>query len=282
MRFTDEQRRRLASRAKMLTRKIVHQVATIVTPETLLAWHRNLIAKKYDGSGNRRPGRPCTPTEVSDWLCEWPKRTACRRIQSAMANLGHVLAHTTIGNILKRHSIEPAPERVRKTTWKEFLELHWDQILASDFFTIEVWTASGLTRFVVLFFIDLSTRRVEIGGIASSPNGLWMAQIARSVTDAVEGFFKGKRYLIHDRDPLFTQDFLSILADSGVESIKLPPRSPNLNAYAECFVRIIKEGCLGRMIYSARTRFEMLFENLWPITTTLHNAHLGMSLKSLC
>jgi transposase InsO family protein len=251
MRFTDEQRRPLAARAKMLTRKVLHQVATIVTPETLLAWHRKLIAKKYDGSGNRRPGRPCTPTEISDLVVRMAKENrtwGCRRIQGAMANLGHVLAHTTIGNILKRHGIEPAPERVRKTTWKEFLEQHWDQILASDFFTIEVWTSSGLTRFVVLFFIDLSTRRVEIGGIASSPNGLWMAQIARNVTDAVEGCFTGKRYLIHDRDPLFTQDFLSILADSGVESIKLPPRSPNLNAYAERFVRTIKEGCLERMI----------------------------------
>jgi transposase InsO family protein len=249
--FTDEQRRRLAARAKMLTRKVLHQVATIVTPETLLAWHRKLIAKKYDGSRNRRPGRPCTPTEISDLVVRMAKENrtwGCRRIQGAMANLGHVLAHTTIGNILKRHGIEPAPERVRKTTWKEFLEQHWDQILASDFFTIEVWTSSGLTRFVVLFFIDLSTRRVEIGGIASSPNGLWMAQIARNVTDAVEGCFTGKRYLIHDRDPLFTQDFLSILADSGVESIKLPPRSPNLNAYAERFVRTIKEGCLERMI----------------------------------
>jgi putative transposase len=116
-------------------------------------------------------------------------------------------------------------ERIRKTTWKEFLEQHWDQILASDFFTIEVWTASGLTRFIVLFFIGLSTPRVEIGGIASSPNGLWMAQIARNATDAIDGFFSGKWYLIHDRDPLYTKDFQNILVDSGIQSIKLPPRS---------------------------------------------------------
>jgi putative transposase len=100
----------------------------------------------------------------------------------------------------------------------------------------------------VLFFINLSTRRVEIGGIARSPDGLWMAQIARNVTDAIDGFFNGKRYLIHDRDPLYTKDFLHTLADSGIESIKLPPRSPNLNAYAERFVRTIKEDCLDRMI----------------------------------
>jgi transposase InsO family protein len=101
----------------------------------------------------------------------------------------------------------------------------------------------------VLFFMELSTRRVEIGGIACTANGLWMAQIARNLTDGVDGFFKGKRYLIHDRDPLYTRDFLSLLADAGIESVKLPPRSPNLNAYAERFVRTIKESCLDQMIF---------------------------------
>ena len=119
-----------------------------------------------------------------------------------MANLGHIVGRTTIANILKRNGIEPAPERNRKTTWKEFLRRHWAQIIAADFFTVEAWTRNGLTRFIVLFFIDLSTRRVEVGGIASSANGLWMVQVARDLTDAVDGFFTGKRYLIHDRDPL--------------------------------------------------------------------------------
>src|SRR6516165_10109639 len=96
--------------------------------------------------------------------------------------------------------------------------------------------------------MELSTRRVEIGGVASKANGLWMAQIARNLTDEVDGFFRGKRYLIHDRDPLYSQEFLMMLADVGVESVKLPPRSPNLNAYAERFVRTIQEGCLDQMI----------------------------------
>ena len=108
--------------------------------------------------------------------------------------------------------MEPAPERNRKTTWKEFLTRHWEQIVAADFFTIEVWTPTGLQRYLVLFFIDLSTRRVEVGGIASVANGLWMSQIARNLTDVVDGFFRGKHYLIHDRDPLFTREFLTILA----------------------------------------------------------------------
>jgi transposase InsO family protein len=120
--------------------------------------------------------------------------------------------------------------------------------VAADFFTIEVWTRQGLQRFMVLFFIELSTRKVQLGGIARTPNGLWMSQVGRNLTDAVDGILSGKRYLIHDRDPLFTAEFVQILGTSGIESIKLPPHSPNLNAHAERFVRTIKESCLDRMI----------------------------------
>ena len=115
--------------------------------------------------------------------------------------------------------------------------------MAADFFTGEVWTRRGLQRFIVLFLMELSTRRVEIAGIVASANELWMSQIGRNPTDAVEGVLTGKRDLIHDRDPLFTTEFLNMLADVGVKSVKLRPRSPNLNAYAERFVRSIKESC---------------------------------------
>jgi putative transposase len=252
MRLNDDQRRRLALTAKKVGRKVVEQIATIVTPETLLAWHRRLIARKYDGSANRTPGRPKTRKEIATIILRIAQENRGRgylRIQGALANLGHRIARNTIANILKRHGIEPAPERSRKTRWKEFLSRHWNQIVASDFFTVEVLTCSGLKRFTVIFFIDLSSRRVQIGGIASNTNGLWMNQIARNLTDAVDGFFIGKRYLIHDRDPLYTKDFLGIVADVGIQSVKLPPRSPNLNAYAERFVRTIKEDCLDQMIF---------------------------------
>jgi transposase InsO family protein len=166
----------------------------------------------------------------------------------ALGNLGHDIGRDTIADILTRHGIEPAPERERKTTWKEFLEQHWDLIVAADFFTIEAWTRRGLQRFIVLFLIELSTRKVEIAGIASTANGLWMAQSGRNLTDAVDGILKGKRYLIHDRDPRFTSEFLRLVGETGVASVKLPPRSPNLNAHAERFVRTIKESCLERLI----------------------------------
>ena len=252
LRLNDDQRRRLAAKANGLGRKLLAEVATIVTPETLLAWHRKLIAQKYDGSGQRKPGRPRTTLETEVLvvrMAEENRDWGYRRIQGALSNLGHQLARSTIADILQRHGIEPAPERSRKTTWKEFLTRHWELIVAADFFTVEVWTRRGLQRFMVLFFIDLSTRKVQIAGIAPTANGLWMGQIGRNLTDAVDGILNAKRYLIHDRDPLFTTEFLSIIAERGVQSVKLPPRSPNLNAHAERFVRSIKESCLDRMIF---------------------------------
>ena len=252
VRFNDDQRRRLAAKAKRLGQRILAEVATLVTPETLLGWHRKLIAQKYDGSGKRGPGRPRIAGQIETWvlrMAEENRAWGYGRIQGALSNLGHEVARSTIAGILKRHGIEPAPERSRKTTWKEFLSRHWELIVAADFFTIEVWTRRGLQRFTVLFFIELSTRKVELGGIALAANGLWMSQIGRNLTDAVDGILVGKRYLIHDRDPLFTAEFLNMLGDSGVKSVKLPPRSPNLNAYAERFVRSIKESCLERLIF---------------------------------
>jgi hypothetical protein len=166
--FNDDQWRRLAVKANGLGRKLLAEVATIVTPETLLAWHRKLVALKYDGTGKRRPGRPRTTGEVEELVVRMANENrdwGYRRIKGALSNLGHELATSTISEILKRHGIEPAPERIRKTTWKEFLTQHWELIVAADFFTVEVWTSRGLQRFMVLFFIELSTRKVEIAGI---------------------------------------------------------------------------------------------------------------------
>ena len=170
------------------------------------------------------------------------------RIQGALANLDHHVGRGTIANILRQHGIEPAPDRQKRTTWQEFLKAHWDVLAAADFFTVEIWTAAGLTRYAVLFVIDLATRRVEIAGIASEPDSAWVIQCGRQLTNAVDGFLVGKRFLLHDRDPLFGDAFRETLAATGVETVRLPPHSPNLNAHAERFVRTIKESCLNRMI----------------------------------
>ena len=191
LRFNDAQRRRLAVRAKKLSWPTLQELTTIVTPATLLAWHRKLIARKYDGSKQRGPGRPRTRDEIARLVVRMATENrdwGYQRIQGAVANLGDEVGHSTIANLLKEHGLEPAPERNRKTTWKEFLRQHREVIVAADFFTVEAWTRWGLTRFVVLFFIDLTSRRVEIGGVARQANGLWMSQVARNLSDAAEGF----------------------------------------------------------------------------------------------
>jgi putative transposase len=138
----------------------------------------------------------------------------------------------------------------RKTTWREFLKSHWNVLAACDFFSIELLVKGKLRRYMVLFAIDLATRRVEILGVRPQPDGPWMEQIARNLTG--EGsFLAGKKYLIHDRDSLYTDKFDSILTATGVKPVELPPRSPNLNAHAERFVRSVKEECLDHLILSS-------------------------------
>ncbi len=166
-----------------------------------------------------------------------------------MANLGHKISDQTVGNILKEHGIERAPERKRQTTWKTFIKAHWDVLAAIDFTTIEVWTKGGLVTYYVLFVMEVATRRVHFAGCTPNPNEQWMKQIARNLTDPFDGFLLGKQYLIMDRDSKFTDAFRKILKDEGVEGVRLPARSPNLNPHLERFMRSVKEEALQRMIF---------------------------------
>jgi len=133
-------------------------------------------------------------------------------------------------------------------SWKTFLRVHLGAIAAADFFSVEVLTVMGLVRYFVLFVIDLQTRRVQIAGVVRQPYGAWMTQVARNLTDGVDGFLLGKRYLLHDRDPLFTEEFRSVLAAAGVRCLRLPARSPDLNSFAERFVLSIKSECLSKLV----------------------------------
>ena len=252
LRLNDDQRRRLAVLGKALGRKLLSTCCNIVTPDTVLRWHRKLIAMKYDGSAQRKLGRPRISVRIRRLairMAEENRTWGYGRIQGALANLSYTICKTTIKRILKDKGIEPAPERSKKSTWHEFLRNHWDSLAACDFFTVEVWTPFGLVRYAVFFVMELSTRRVEIAGVAPDPYGSWMVQIARNLTDCFAGFLNGKRYLIHDRDPLYTAQFTKTLAAADVRCVKLPPKSPNLSPHAERFVRSIKSECLNRMIF---------------------------------
>jgi putative transposase len=251
VRLTDDQRRRLAVRAKALGRAALRDVAGIVTPDTLLRWYRTLVARKYDGSQARAAGRPRTAATVANLVVRMATENpgwGYTRIRGALYNLGHDIGRNTIKRVLTDAGLEPAPERSRSPSWKAFLKAHWDAVAAIDFFTVEVVTLTGLVRYFVLFVIDVRSRRVQIAGLTHHLSSAWMAQIARNLTDSGDGFLCDARYLIHDRDPMFTRQFIVILKAAGVETVKLPPRSPNLNAYAERWVRTIRQECLRRII----------------------------------
>ena len=145
--------------------------------------------------------------------------------------------------------IEPAPGRKRQTTWKTFISAHWDVLSSIDFTTVEVWTRGGLVTFYLLFVMRLATRRVHLAGVTTNPDGPWMKQVAKNLTDCEDGSLNESRYLLLDRDTKFTAEFQDILRPSGVEPVLLPPRSPNLNAHLERFMRSIKDECMSRMIF---------------------------------
>ncbi|MEM7166704.1 MAG: integrase core domain-containing protein [Planctomycetota bacterium] len=249
--FTDDQRRRLAVKGTKLGRKRLMELPTLVQPDTILAWHRKLVAKKHDYSAKRGPGRPSTRADIQKLIVRMARENpgwGYTRIMGALANLGHTVCRTTIADVLKAHGLEPACERNRKPTWVEFLRAHWDVLAATDFFSVEVWTPKGLVTYYVLFVIELSTRKIDITGITPNPGAAFMAQMARNLVDDEDGFLRDKRYLIHDRDSKHTEQFLRILSSSDVKSVRLPRRSPNLNAYAERFVLSIKSECLDKLI----------------------------------
>ena len=206
LRFTDAQRRRRAAKAKRLGRRVRRDLHTLVTPDTLLRWPRQLIARPYDGRGRRGPGRPRGMDTIRRLIVRMAtenREWGDTRIRGALGNLGHQVARGPIANVRKERGLEPAPERKKRTTWREFLAAHGDVLAAADFFTVEVWTPRGLTRFTVLVLIHLASRRVQIAGISAEPDGPWVTQLMRNATDAEDAFLRHRRFLIHDRDPLF-------------------------------------------------------------------------------
>jgi transposase InsO family protein len=211
-----------------------------------------LIAQKWNHVQKRKPGRPRTQDEIVALILRMAQENpgwGYTRILGALANLGYKVSRGTIANILEAHGIDPAPLRGKRTQWSTFLKAHWKILIASDFFTVEVWRLRGLTTYHVLFFLELSTRSVKIAGITTNPDAAWMVQIGRNLTDADVGWFIKKRELIIDRDTKYCVDFRRLIENSGSAIIRLPPRSPNLNAYAERFVGSIKAECLSRLIF---------------------------------
>jgi putative transposase len=252
-RLNDDQRRRLAVKGKVLGRKVLGEIGAAFSPDTILRWHRQLVAEKWDHSDRRRTvGRPQIRPEIVELILRMAHENpgwGYDRIQGALANLGYKISDTTVGSILREYGIEPVPERKRQSTWKEFLEAHWEALGAIDFTTIEVWTKSGLVTFYLLFVMEVATRRVHFAGCTANPDEAWMKQVARNLTDFGDGFLATTRYVLMDRDAKFSAVFRSILERAGARAVRLPARSPDLNAHLERFMRSLKDECLGRMLF---------------------------------
>jgi hypothetical protein len=253
----DKQRRCLAVTGKVLGRKMLEGVGTLVTPDTILRWHRQLIAAKWDyGKRRQKPGRPPVSQELVGLVLRMAGENPswgydC--IQGALANLGYQMSDTTVGNILKEHGVEPVADRKGQSSWKSFLKAHWEVLAAMDFTTIEVWSqGGGLTPFYLLFALELARRRLQLAGCSENSDDLWMIQVARNLSDGTDGFLLGKKYQLMDRDTKFCEAFRSILEPSGVQAVRLPPRSPNVSPHLERFMRSVKEECQATGVRTCR------------------------------
>jgi transposase InsO family protein len=248
IRLTDEERRRLARHGHRLGRRRLEAVATIVTPDTILRWHRQLIARKWTYA-KRRGGRPGVPAEIRSLVVRMAEDNPTwgyTRIVGALKNVGHRVSRSTIARILKAHGMPPVPER--PTSWQTFLRAHWDAIAGADFFTTEVWTWRGLVTFYTVFVIDLASRRVHIVGSTPHPDERFMQQVVRTLTAAEDGLRVPHQVLICDRDTKWSAPVRARLSEAGIRVVQTPYQAPNANAYAERFVRSIKQECLSRVI----------------------------------
>jgi putative transposase len=170
------------------------------------------------------------------------------RLVGELAKLDLTVSASTVARVLARHDLEPAPTRRKTRRWIDFLAAQRAHVAAMDFFSVEALTPRGLVRYLVCFVIHHESRRVHIAGVRHDPDGAWMEQVARELTHADDGFLAGKKLLVMDRDPLYTARVREILRSGGVRPLRLPARSPNLNAYAERFVRSVRTECLDHLI----------------------------------
>jgi putative transposase len=245
LRLTDNDRRRLAARAYQLGRRALREIATIVTPDTLLRWHRQLVARKWTYAKTRSSRREVLMeiqrlvVRMADDNPTW----GYTRIQGALKNLGHRVGRSTIARILKARGVPPVPGR--PTSWRTFLRAHWGAIAGADFFTTEVWTWRGLVTYHTVFVIDLASRRVQVLGSTPHPDEAFMRQVGRNLTHADE---RSRRVVICDRDAKWTDLFHEQLREAGVQIVRTPYQAPNANAHAERFVRSIRQECLNRIV----------------------------------
>jgi putative transposase len=237
----------LAALARMLPRDLLR--VRIVSSETLLRWHRHLVARHWTYPPKTSPvrGRPRTSTVVRQLVIRFARENPTwghRRIHGELAGLGYRVAPATVWNILQKAGLDPAPRRTGPS-WREFCRTQATTMLACDFFTVDTVL---LRRIYVFFVLEVGTRRVHILGVMRHPTGEWATQQARNLMlglgDRVDGF----RFLVRDRDTKFTGAFDAVFGAAGIAVLRSPSRAPKANAYAERWVSTIRRECLDRML----------------------------------
>lgn len=240
----------LASRLRTQTSrtlKALREVIRIVQPETIFKWHRALVRRKWTQRRVSRGGRPRTDAGVEVLVVRLARENdwGNGKIAGELLKLGHDISDETVASILKRHGIPPVPERNPSLSWQQLMNYYKDQLLSCDFFTVETLF---LQTIYVLFFIEIGSRRVHFAGCTSQPTGQWVTQQARQMTWEFESVKSTINFLLHDRDSKFSTAFDTVFRSEGMKIILTPVRAPNANAYAERWVRTVREECLDKLI----------------------------------
>jgi transposase InsO family protein len=250
-RFSWSDRALLAALTKLLSRE--SWAAFLVTPGTVLGWHKALVKRHWTHAG--RPGRPALPEETVDLIVRMAKENPSwgyLRIVGELEKLGVKLSKTSVASVLKRHKLPPAPRR-QGPTWGQFLRSQAKGIVATDFFSVDTVT---LKRYYVLFVIELERRVVHVLGVTDKPTGQWVAQVARNFVSTAEEAGKQLRFLVRDRDTKFTRTFDEVFRSVGAEVVVTPFRSPRANAFAERWVRTVRTECTDKVLVFSRRHLE--------------------------
>jgi putative transposase len=265
----------LAALARLLPRPL--RMSRLVTPDTLLRWHRRLVRWRW--TYPPKGGRPSIDAKVAALIEQMARENPSwgyKRIQGELLGLGYRVGASTVRRVLKRLRISPAPQRDR-TTWRQFLRSQAATMLACDFFHVDC--AVTLRRLYVFFVIKVGTRHVHVLGVTANPDGAWTIQQARNLLMDLAERASQFQFLVRDRAGQFTEAFDAVLAGAGIEVVKIPPRSPGANAYAERWVRTVRAECTDRMLIAGPRHLRAVLDE-YVAHYNRHRPHRARELRS--
>jgi len=257
--LNDNQKRRLAQAGEQLNTYILSQIENTFSPGTVQRWYRELVGDKYNSVApqQKKRGPKVMNTSIVDVIVFMGKQNrhwGYKRIAGYMRYLGYDVSDYAVKKVLDNHGISPNPDGDSKHKWKTFIDSHLEVVSSCDFATTELLINNTLVRYHILFFENLSTREVVLGGITHDPDANWTAQVGRNMCDCWDGKLLGKKYLVHDNDVLFGTAFHNALKGVDITPRKLPPKSPELNGHVESFIKTFKRECLDHFILTSEAQ----------------------------